>query len=98
MATRSAAMRPFRPWERPFATVRFSGRLSLTNQGLELMMGRAGDGRGTECRGVEASVIAVDIGRGWNDVSDMPPRAVENGSAGPLGSRPGGVLFSGEAR
>jgi hypothetical protein len=58
-----------------------------------------GTGYGMEpgFEGGDAPVNAVDFGRGPNDLLAMLPRAVGNGSAGPLGSRPGGFFISGKA-
>ena len=91
--------RPIGAWGCPLAIAKFSGRRSLASHGMELRMGRREGGTERGRCGFEAPIIVVDIGQDWDEVSHMPPRAVGNGSAGPLGSRPGGFFsFPEESR
>jgi len=60
---------------------------------MEGTEGGTAPGRG----GVHAPIMVLDFKHGSVDFSLIPPRAVLRASPGPLGSRPGGFLFSGKA-
>lgn len=60
-------------------------------------MGRNGDGMAGGCWVVVAFTISLDFRSDFPDFPNIPPRAVQRGSPGPLGLRPGGFFFSGKA-
>ena len=57
-------------------------------------MGRPGEGTAVGGGVVVAFTISLDFRSDFQDFSSIPPRAVLRASPGPLGSRPGGFLFS----
>jgi hypothetical protein len=55
-----------------------------------------GDGMAVGCWGGLEFHISLDFQSDFPDFSNIPPRAVQRGSPGPLGSRPGGFFFLGQ--